>query len=158
MNDAKVHIHKWGNNMTWTIGFFLNRCKWELPDQHIAHCILPPELSFNILIISTVCSYEVSYRQSQIPWPSSTTIPLSSTKPSSSFSMPWSVQHIYYFRCVVYNMSWGPAYARHTSKSVWRVVTLVAIVTDHQHISVNLPRHLLQSTLHLLLGGDGLGL
>ena len=27
----------------------------------------------------------------------------------------------------------------------------------HPHNSVNLPRHLLHSTLHLLLGGDGLG-
>ena len=30
-------------------------------------------------------------------------------------------------------------------------------VTHHPHNSVNLPRHLLHSTLHLLLGGDGLG-
>ena len=27
----------------------------------------------------------------------------------------------------------------------------------HPHNSVNLPRHLLQSTIHLLLGCDGLG-
>ena len=27
----------------------------------------------------------------------------------------------------------------------------------HPHNSVNLPRHLANSTLHLLLGGDGLG-
>ena len=41
------------------LDFFLNRCKWEFPDQHIAHCILPPELLFNILIISTVCSHDM---------------------------------------------------------------------------------------------------
>ena len=26
------------------LDFCLNRCKWEIPDQHIAHCILLPEL------------------------------------------------------------------------------------------------------------------
>ena len=31
------------------------------------------------------------------------------------------------------------------------------VTAYHPHNSVNLPRHLLHSTLHLLLGGDGLG-
>ena len=41
---------------TWLeqFDFWLHRCKWELPNQHIPNCILPPELFFNILIISTV--------------------------------------------------------------------------------------------------------
>ena len=52
--------HKWGNNTTWTVHFCLNRCKWELPDQHIANCIFPLELFFNILIISTVCSPQLT--------------------------------------------------------------------------------------------------
>ena len=30
-------------------------------------------------------------------------------------------------------------------------------VTPYPHNSMNLPRYLLHSTLHLLLGGDGLG-
>ena len=34
----------------------------------------------------------------------------------------------------------------------------VQVTPYHQHNSVNLPRHLLHSTLHLLLTGDGLGL
>ena len=39
--------------------FYLNRCKWELPDQHIANCILPPELflislMYRIHYLSTV--------------------------------------------------------------------------------------------------------
>ena len=33
----------------------------------------------------------------------------------------------------------------------------VQVTPYHPHNSVNLPRHLLHSTLHLLLGGDGLG-
>ena len=33
----------------------------------------------------------------------------------------------------------------------------VQVTPCHLHNSVNLPRHLLHSTLHLLLGGDGLG-
>ena len=28
------------------LDFCLNGCKWEFSDQHIAHCILPPELFF----------------------------------------------------------------------------------------------------------------
>ena len=32
---------------------------------------------------------------------------------------------------------------------------LVQVTPYHPHKSVNLPRHLLHSTLHLLLGGDG---
>ena len=43
--------------------FCLNMCRWELPDQHVANCILPPELFFNILIICSVCSHDMSYRQ-----------------------------------------------------------------------------------------------
>ena len=39
------------------LDFCLNCCKWEFPIQHIASCILPPELFFYILIISTVCSH-----------------------------------------------------------------------------------------------------
>ena len=43
-------------------------------------------------------------------------------------------------------------------ESVWSAVTVGASITPyHLHNSVNLPRHLLHSTLHLLLGGDGLG-
>ena len=41
------------------LDFCLNRCKWEFPDQHNAYYILPPELLFNILIISTVCSHDI---------------------------------------------------------------------------------------------------
>ena len=33
----------------------------------------------------------------------------------------------------------------------------VMYIIPYLHNSVNLPRHLLHSTLHLLLGGDGLG-
>ena len=33
----------------------------------------------------------------------------------------------------------------------------VRVTPYHPHNSVNLPRHLLRSTLHMLLGGDGLG-
>ena len=33
----------------------------------------------------------------------------------------------------------------------------VQVAPYHLHNSVNLPRHLLHSTLHLLFGGDGLG-
>ena len=33
----------------------------------------------------------------------------------------------------------------------------VQVTPYHPHNSVNLPRHLPHSTLHLLLGGDGLG-
>ena len=33
----------------------------------------------------------------------------------------------------------------------------VQVTPYHQHNAVNLPRHLLHSTLLLLLGGDGLG-
>ena len=33
----------------------------------------------------------------------------------------------------------------------------VQVTPHHPHNSVNLPRNLLHSTLHLLLGGDGLG-
>ena len=33
----------------------------------------------------------------------------------------------------------------------------VQVTPYHPHNSVNLPGHLLQSTLHLLPGGDGLG-
>ena len=31
------------------------------------------------------------------------------------------------------------------------------LTPSHLHYSVNLPRHLLHSTLHMLLGGEGLG-
>ena len=51
------------NGVTIQLGqldFCLNRCKWELPDQHIANGILPPELFFHIPIISTVCSHNIS--------------------------------------------------------------------------------------------------
>ena len=41
--------------------FCLNRCKRELPDQHIANSILPPAFFFNILIISTVCCHDISW-------------------------------------------------------------------------------------------------
>ena len=37
------------------------------------------------------------------------------------------------------------------------LLPLVQVTPYHPHNSVNLPRHLLHSTLHLLLGGDGLG-
>ena len=33
----------------------------------------------------------------------------------------------------------------------------VQVTPYHRHNSVNLPRHLLHSTLHLFLAGDGLG-
>ena len=33
----------------------------------------------------------------------------------------------------------------------------VQVTPYHPHNSVNLPRHILHSILHLLLGGDGLG-
>ena len=61
MNGAKQHIHKWVTIWLEQLDFCLNRCKWEFFDQHIAHCILPPELFFNILIISAVCSYDMSW-------------------------------------------------------------------------------------------------
>ena len=61
MNDAKEHINKLDNNMTWTIWFLPPyRCKWDLPEQNIANCILPPELFPDIFIISTVCSHDMS--------------------------------------------------------------------------------------------------
>ena len=38
----------------------------------------------------------------------------------------WSGQHTYTVLVVLYTMSWGPAYERHTSKSDWRAVTVLA--------------------------------
>ena len=42
------------------LDFCLNRCKWQRPDQHIANCISPPQLFFHIIIVSTVCSHDMS--------------------------------------------------------------------------------------------------
>ena len=42
------------------LDFCLNRCERELPNQHIPNSVLPHELFFNILIISTVCSHDMS--------------------------------------------------------------------------------------------------
>ena len=42
------------------LDFCLNRCKWELPDQHIPNSILLHDLFFNVLIISTVSSHDMS--------------------------------------------------------------------------------------------------
>ena len=84
---------------------------------------------------------------------------------------------------VLYALSWGPSYARHTSKSVFffflrfyveaselfyvasgldpRVseeqLPWVQVTPHHPHNSLHLPRHLLHNILLLLLGGDGLG-
>ena len=37
------------------------------------------------------------------------------------------------------------------------LLSRVQVTPYHPHNSVNLPRHLLHSTLYLLLGGDGVG-
>ena len=106
------------------LNFCFNRCKWEFPDEHVANCILPPELFFNIFI-STVCSHDMSYRQRN-----------SSAKLSSSFPSLTLVENrpydcfgrtsIHTVFVVLYTMSWGPAYARDASKSVQRAVTVGA--------------------------------
>ena len=56
----KITSINWVTIWLEQLDFCLNRCKWEFPDQHIADCILPPELFFNIHIISTVCSHDMS--------------------------------------------------------------------------------------------------
>ena len=127
MNDAKDHIHKWGNNMTRTVGFLPQyRCKWELPDQNIPKSILPHELFFNILITSTVCSHDMSKvtklldeAKFLISEPDSCWVP--------TLWLLWSDQHTYCFRCVVYNVMRSSICGTYcTSNSVWRAVTVGA--------------------------------
>ena len=76
------------------LDFCLNRCQWKLPDQHIANCILPDELFFNILMISTVYSHEIS--KFLISEPDSSWVP--------TLWLIWPDQHAHCFRCVVYNV------------------------------------------------------
>ena len=99
----KVTFISWVTIWLEQLYFCLNRCKWELPDQHIANCILPPEFFFNILIISTVCSHDMSlvtklvYKAMfLISEPNSCWVP--------TLWLLWSDQHTYRFRCVVYNV------------------------------------------------------
>ena len=81
----------------------------------------------------------------------------SSSKLSSSFPSLTLVKYqpcdcfgrtsIHTLFVVLYTMSWGPAYVRHTSNSVWRAVTVWVQVTPYYlHDSVNLPRHFPHST------------
>ena len=93
--------------------FSLHWCKWELPDQHIANCILTPELFFNIFNDSTVCSRDMSYeakyvQKAKFPFPSLTVIEY---RPCDCFGRT-SIHTVF---VVLYTMSWGLAHARHTS-------------------------------------------
>ena len=49
------------------------------------------------------------------------------------------------------------AYARQTYRVHEERLPLAQVTQYHLPNSVNLPKHLLHSTLHLLLGGDDLG-
>ena len=99
--------------MTWTIVFFcLQRCKWELPDQHIDNGILPPELFYNILIISTVRRHEMS-KVTKLVYKAKFLI----SEPNSCWVPPCdcigraSTQTVF---VMLHTISWGSAYARHT--------------------------------------------
>ena len=143
------------------LDFCLNRCKWEFPDQHIAHCILPPELFFSILIISTVCSHDMSLVTKFLDKAKF----LISERDSCwelTLWLFWPDQHTYCFRCVVYNVMRSficATYRQECLKSSYRgwLYTTLQVTPYHPHNSVNLPRHLLHSTLLLLHGGDCLG-
>ena len=104
------------------LDFCLNKCKWELPDQHISNCILPPEFFFNILLISTVCSHDMSRNSSTKLSSSSPSLTLVENCPCDCFGQT-SIHTVF---VVLYTMSWGPAYERHTSKNVWNAVTVGA--------------------------------
>ena len=85
------------------LDFCLNKCKWELPDQHIANWVLPPELFFNILIISAVCS-----RLMTCPTKLLDNYKFLISEEPDSFWVPtlwmhWLDQHTYCFHCVVCN-------------------------------------------------------
>ena len=109
------------------LDFCLNRCKWELADKHIPNSIC----FMNCFLIS------LSSRQSAVM-----TCPMNK----------------YCFRCIVCNVMRSSICATYiTSNSVWRAVTVAQVTPYHPYNSVNLPRHLPHSTLHLLLGGDGSG-
>ena len=68
----------------------------------------------------------------------------------------WSNQHTYCFRCVVYNVMRSSICATYLQACL-KKLPWVQVTPYHQHNSMNLPRHPPHSTLHLLLGGDGLG-
>ena len=141
MNNAKENIHKWVNNMTWTVRFCPNRCKWELPDKHIPNSILPHELLYNILIISTAPQLSSSF-------PS-----LVDYRPCDCFGRI-SIQYILFSLCCIQcheaqrKCDIPPTVSE--EQLLW-----VQVTPYHPYNSVNLPRHLPHSTLHLLLGGDG---
>ena len=82
------------------LDFCLHRFKCELPNQHIANCILPHELFPNIFLISTVGSHDMSYvtkhvyeAKSLISYPDSCWVP--------TLWLLRSDQHTYCSRCVV---------------------------------------------------------
>ena len=62
MNDDKEHIHKLGNNMTWTNWIFANMVRMRTSWQAYCQLNLASWIVFNILIISTVYSHDMSYR------------------------------------------------------------------------------------------------
>ena len=82
---------KWVTIWIEQLDFCLHRCKWELPDQ-------PPELFFNILIFSTVCSHHMSR------W-----LPCMLKVARSFPCCGWSCTDLYYARGVhgVLPMRWG---------------------------------------------------
>ena len=85
------------------LNYCLNRCKWELPDQHIANCILPPELFFNILISSTVCRHDMS-KVTKFLDKAQFLISERDSCWEPNLWLLWPDQHTYCFRCVVYNV------------------------------------------------------
>ena len=124
-SDFQCSVHLYGSLrvIIWVeqLNFCLHRCIRELPDQHIAKCILPPELFSNILIISTLCSHDISkvtkLESKFISEPDSCGV--------QTLWLPWSDQHKYCFHCVVYNVM-KSSFAWHTSNSVWRAIILGA--------------------------------
>ena len=124
MNDAKERIHKWGNNMTWTIGFFASICANENFQTSIlptAFCLL--NCFLNILIISTVLSHDMSKVTKLLDKAKF----LISEPDFYWVPTPWlfwrDSKHTVFV--VWYTMSWGKGNAPHTSKSGWRAVTMV---------------------------------
>ena len=118
----------------------------RLPDQHIANCILPPELIPNIFIISTVCSHTMS-KVTKLIYKAMFFISKLNSCWVKALWLLWSDQHWYCFRCVVFNV---PTVSEEQ-------LPFAQVTSYHLHNSVNLPRRLFHSTLLLWRGCDGLG-
>ena len=109
------------------LDFCLHMWKWELPYQHIAYCILPSGLFFQYLYhFDSLQSWHVlgitklpDKAKFLISEPDSCWVPTVRSRRTS----------IHTVFVVLFTMCWGPAYALHTFKSVWRAVTVGATNT-----------------------------